>query len=147
MKTKEFVKKLETFGFYLKHHSFQYTMGVIDISTRGSVNDSTLADISKDEVGVVKFNGPINKDVAEIIMKYANTPIEERNEENKYLVSIKGFSHRDSYLNLNSKTGEYSMESSAETSNFKTHFTKAEIDNLVADPNFFLQEGSYTLED
>lgn len=147
MKTKEFVNKLKNEGFYAKRCLSWYT-GVVDISTRGSVNDPSLVEISETEMGVVKFNGPLTcKDVVDIIMEYANTPVEEREEENRHLVRIKGIVHYKSYLSQSYVTGEYYIDNGTETSSFKTHFTKSEIDKLVEDPKFFLQKDSYNLED
>ncbi|ATG86365.1 hypothetical protein LpeD_80 [Lactobacillus phage LpeD] len=146
MKTKEFADKLKDYGFYVKHHLFQYT-GVVDISTRGSVNDPTLADISETEMGVVSFNGPIIKDVGDIIMEYANTPIEKRREEKKSLVHLKGINKHNSYLNYHKDLNDYFIGNRNDDAYYKARFTKSEIDKLVEDPDFFLQKGSYTLED
>lgn len=147
MKTREFANKLKDYGLYGKRHLSCFT-GVINISTIGSINDPVLADISDDEVGVVKFNVPINrKDIVDIIMEYANTPIKERMEENKYLVHLKGVSDYTGYLNYRKDLKFYFIDKSNEDEYIKSHFTKYEIDELVEDPNFFLQKGSYTLED
>ena len=147
MKTKEFANKLKNEGFYAKRRLSWYT-GVVDISTRGSVNDPSLVEISETEMGVVKFNGPLTcKDVVDIIMEYANTPIEERKEEKKYLVHLKGVNKDTSYLNCQRGLGYYFISNSDEDEYNKTQFTKPEINKLVEDPNLFLQEGSYKLED
>lgn len=139
MKTKEFVNKLETKGYKVLSLS-QMDRGKLVLR-----NGESVAYIA-DEDFRVNIKVPIPQEDAELIICYAYKLLEEHSA-NKYLVSIKGVNKHNSYLTYNRDLNGYFIGNRNEDVYHKTHFTKSEIDNLVADPDFFLQDGSYILED
>ncbi|AFU63169.1 hypothetical protein 8014-B2_00102 [Lactobacillus phage ATCC 8014-B2] len=146
MRTKEFATKLNYYKYRVGQNPSLgelYVVGEVD-----GVQDINLVEISDNKIGVVKFNEPISKNVVDIVMKYAYTPVEERDEENKYLVHLKGINNGCGYLNYRGgDRGRYFVSDYVSGAGYKTYFTKKEINKLVENPDFFLQKGSYTLED
>jgi len=139
MKTKEFVNKLETKGYKVLSLS-QMDRGKLVLR-----NGESVAYIA-DEDFRVNIKVPIPQEDAELIICYAYKLLEEHSA-NKYLVSIKGVNKHNSYLIYNKDLNDYFIGNRNEDVYHKTHFTKSEIDRLVDDPDFFLQDGSYILED
>jgi len=83
------------------------------------------------------------KDIAQAVLEYAYTPLEEREEEKKYLLMFpKGYTkYGKSALTLNIHdnfyfNGGFDAEKT-ELSNYKKKFTQKEIDEMPFDTKFF----------
>lgn len=132
MKTSEFRKYLEEKGC-----NFKEDKNCFDILNLGLVfKDSNSIDMC------ITY---CQNDLFENIYKYARTPLEEREEEKKYRLSLSDYFHSGDfmgmYLNLNTETSEYTFNDSSDGVNdYKTHFTQKEIDAMPFDTNFFIKE-------
>lgn len=140
MKTKEFIEKAESMG-YLTEIMNNLTF-VFDS------NNSTVLSISNDrQYGIdCDYKTPATPELFLIAVEYAKTPISKRST--KYHVKIKGLSlssREGLYLNFDPINGNYFISNL--NNFFKNKFTDDEIDELVNDPNFFLQTGSCETEE
>lgn len=135
MKTKEFIEKVEELGFEVNSN------GSI-ISVKNSKEDyMTVADIGKEnEFEVNTFNylfyyvkDNTKKDLFDLMVKYASTPIEEREEEKEYYLKHKwlNLKHENvKYLVCTLSSDEYKLGTGFNGVGFKTQFTQKEIEEI-----------------
>lgn len=145
IKSSNLKSTLETKGYKVSSLE-SFTVGGVDSGNFVLRNGESVAYIA-DEGFRVNIKVPIPQEDAELIICYAYKLLEERSE-NKYLVHLKGASSKDGFLGLDPDESEYFVDhTDGGRSDLIFEFTKPEIDKLVEDPDFFLQKGSYTLED
>lgn len=140
MKTKEFIKKLESMGYKIEI--------IGNLTFVFNSNNSNVLSISNDrQYGIdCNYNTPATPELFLIAIEYAKTPISKRST--KYNVKINGLSLSTGeglYLNFDPINGNYFISNL--NGYFKNKFTDEEIDELVNDPDFFLQTGSYETEE
>lgn len=140
MKTKEFIKKVEAMGYKIYETEYKFYVS--------GDEEKTLLTVSKYHQFKAGLNypDPLTPELFSLAVEYAKTPISKRST--KQLVKIKGLSlsTRDGlYLNFDPINGNYFVSNLNRY--FKNKFTDDEIDELVNDPNFFLQAGSYETEE
>lgn len=140
MKTKEFIEKVESMGYL--------TEIMNNLTFVFNSNNSIVLSISNDrQYGIdCDYNTPATPELFLIAIEYAKTPISKRST--KYHVKIKGLSlstGNGSYLNFDPIKGNYFVYSLNRY--FKNKFTDEEIDELVNDPDFFLQTGNYETDE
>lgn len=68
------------------------------------------------------------------IEKFANTPLDERIEDIKYYIKLKGTNSNKVYVNYDIDSMQYFIQTKHETSNVKTRFTKREIEAFGLTP-------------
>lgn len=80
--------------------------------------------------------------VAQAILHYAYTPIEEREEEKKYRLFLPDAFSKTVHncLNLKKEYGTYIFDTITEIEIYQTSFTQKEIDDMPFDTNFFIKE-------
>lgn len=132
MKTSEFIEEVEKLGYEVK----EFTHG-IDVC---SEYYGTYCYVSKNVMCVIdteyeKFKELRSEDQEKLfclVAEYATTPIEEREEINKYRLRLPNTQKTDyeSYLNYNLKDKTYFIGDETNIERFKTEFTEEEIDNL-----------------
>lgn len=89
---------------------------------------------------------PFSNKLYMILAELAMTPIDERSTKQRVKIKGLSLSTGDSlYLNFDPIKGNYFV--SHLNRFFKNKFTDYEIDELVNDPDFFLQAGSYETEE
>ena len=91
---------------------------------------------------------PFSNKLYMILSELAMTPLDERLEAKKCHVKINGLSLSTGeglYLNFDPINGNYFVATLNRY--FKNKFTDEEIDELVNDPDFFLQTGNYETEE
>ena len=128
MKTKEFIKKVEELGY-----KAYKVYGQINIMSQG------LAIVSTERMYVIKSFCFVdveweNQDkLFDLIVEYAKTPINEREEETKYYLRHKYINKRNAYLvvdeNQNCSLQVMGVDYELPTSD-KTKFTEKEIENI-----------------
>ena len=105
-------------------------------------NEFTLAHVSKKEVGVLATDFPnfygLEHDrklrLLDLLIEYANTPIEDRKEEEKYYYSLKGFDTLvDKYLTHGKISHSFYLVSQYEKEDYNTQFTDKEFEALPDD--------------
>lgn len=128
MKTREFVKKVESLG--LEVHDF---MGLLEVRLSGE----TFMEVYKNS----KYFG-INDEIDNLLhshklsllkwlIEYVETPIEEREEPKKYYLTLpEMFGKNKLYLNYRAYGNEYFFNNRLTTEYCQTQFTQEEIDNL-----------------
>ena len=130
MKTSEFVKVMESYG---------YTATRIFESIFIKKNYSTILEISEYKFGHLdtRWGGfdELTQSEQELVLetafKYIMTPIEEREEPKKYYLRLpKGYNIVNTYLNYDTECDEYMFSDNVETDEYQTKFTQEEIDNL-----------------
>lgn len=92
------------------------------------------------------YPDPLTPELFNLAVEYAKTPISKRST--KYHVKINGLSLSTGegiYLNFDPINGNYFISNL--NGYFKNKFADDEIDELVNNPDFFLQAGSYETEE
>lgn len=140
MKTKEFIEKVEAMGY--KIYENEYKLYVSDDGER------TLLTVSKCHQFKTGLDYPdqLTSELFNLAVEYAKTPISKRSA--KYRIKIKGLTlsnGKGSYINFDPVSGRYFISNL--NNFFKNKFTEDEIYELVNDPGFFLQFGSYETEE
>lgn len=129
MKTSEFIEKAKKYGIVSETHS--------DIR----VEQLTFVIASVYKFGVFDFliDTTCPPELAHLIIDYANTPLNEREEEKKYwLLMPDNFNHCFKYyLNHVVKKDTWIMTGNTEVNGCQVKFTQAEIDAMPFDTNFF----------
>ena len=136
MKTSEFRKYLEENWKFEETEDYFKVRNLVIINKKNN-RVEFLTCVYLDVTDTINF---VNK-----IIEYASTPLEEREEEKKYRLSLSDYFHSSDfmgmYLNLNTETSEYTFNDSSDGVNgYKTHFTQKEIDDMPFDTNFFIKE-------
>lgn len=136
MKTKEFIEKAEAMGYKVENVDHVIFVAKNDDYTVLSVPDNRKYVID------CNYTNPAKPELFSLAVEYAKTPISKRSA--KYHVGIIGLSLSTGeklYLNFDPINGNYFISNL--NGFFKNKFTEDEIDELVNDPDFFLQAGSY----
>lgn len=141
MKTKEFIEKVEAMGYEVYETDYDFYVNADD-------GERTLLKVSKYHQFKAGLNYPdqLTPELFSLAVEYAKTPISKRST--KQHVKIKGLSLSSGdglYLNFDPINSNYFVSNL--NGYFKNKFTDDEIDELVNDPDFFLQTGSYEIEE
>lgn len=134
MKTKEFIKRVEELGYKTNlRTSFIQIMH----------NDFVAVAVYMDKMYAITFNQIIktswnNADkLFDLVVQYAKTPIEDREEENKYYLkhkflisSTEGARYEDSFLNYNTRNNEMYLSDKMPVGDIRTKFTLKEIEEI-----------------
>ena len=129
MKTKKFIKEIKSMGFRAK--DFEKLIIIVDS------NDLFVAKVSKVSWGKISTDYPgfTNLDYVSklkllyLLLKYTKTPIEDREEEEKYYLRQMGIGSW-SFLNFNINSQEYGIAGKRDDYTYKTQFTQSEIDEM-----------------
>lgn len=135
MKTKEFIKRVEELGYIcFTNESYIFVRK----------NYALIATIALHKMYRITLYTNDNK-LGELCVEYAKTPIEERKgkeEEKKYylraLDSTSAIMGR--YLNFDKSCNIYFLHNNCQYSDYKTRFTKNEIDEIKKELNTDLLE-------
>lgn len=137
MKTNEFIKKINELGYNVKET--EHNMIVRKEFTH-------LAVIDKENIYGFKYFYHNDKDLFKLCVDYTSTPIEEREEEEKfYLKKIRSFYDRNynegfDFLNFHKNGNCFCLHSFDETCKYKAQFTQREIDKIKEEYHTDLSE-------
>lgn len=141
MKTKEFIEKVEELGFDVAVKEYNNEKRIQLFNSDGY----TVSKVSTECIceGITAFNGFTNlqkdlkKQLFELLVEYSSTPIEEREEKKKYYLKHKFLRNdhdkyylNDNYLNNYTPKNNWVLKNKATTDNYKTQFTKQEIEEI-----------------
>ena len=130
MKTKEFIKRVEELGFGW--------FGVDKVYSSISIvaNDNVIARVSKSRLFCVDTLNPIKvewineKELFDLIVEYAKTPIEEREGPKKYYLRYKWINADYNYLNYDHRLNVYGLDRILNYNWIKNKFTLKEIEEI-----------------
>ena len=130
LKTKEFIKEVRSLGLEIAESL--YEISIYD-------GNDELAYIRKDKRFYVctyfEFSEYLSEELQEklynLIDKYARTPLEEREDQERFFLKFKIETDDDcKYFNYDKNDDEPKLDNSLETSNFQTRFTQKEINDI-----------------
>lgn len=128
MTTKELIKVLEEQGWKARENDF----GGVTI-TRGEVsfaiNKGLSLEATKDGIRMSEW-----RDFYSTLLKYAKTPLEDREEKPKYRVRLRGFNSSNGHQYLTADNENVKMAkffACAERSGLKQEFTQDELDKIA----------------
>ena len=121
MKTKEFIKQVEELGYKtVKMNSYIIVYDPDNMDERvGAVNIYCERQLSISDAFY---------DLTKLLIAYAETPLDEREDEKKYYVKV--FNQTNGFLNMNVENNLFVLDESYQSKPFKTQFTRAEIEKL-----------------
>lgn len=128
--TKEFIKEVRSLGLEIAESL--YEISIYD-------GNDELAYIRKDKRFYVctyfEFSEYLSEELQEklynLIDKYARTPLEEREEQERFFLKFKIETDDDcNFLNYDKNDDEPTLDNRLETSNFQTRFTQKEINDI-----------------
>ena len=132
MKTSEFIKAVKKLGYY------PYEENVIIKVTRSQTNPTSFAHVSKkyqnvfttDYFPFMELSNEKQVELLDVLIEYARTPIEEREEEKVYRLRHKWLEKncedRDAYLNFNKFDKTCFLSNDLETTSVTPIGTRAE---------------------
>lgn len=138
MKTKEFIKRVKELGFAVNTVENYYVI----------LNKIVVcAEICRTSNRVNLFHECLEKnDLLKICVKYAQTPLTEREEEEKfYLQKMKSFydekyDEEYAYLNVSINDDYFTLNNLIQNNFHKTQFTQKEIDKIKEEQHTDLSE-------
>lgn len=141
MKTKEFIKRVEELGCDIK-------IGNVFVSI--SYDDYTFIRIDKRVPYIMNTEAAFDvndaKEFFDLCVEYARTPIEEREDEEKfYLQKIETFYDEEydeefAYLNFDVEENTFYLSNKSHSIELKTQFTQKEIDKIKEEQHTDLSE-------
>ena len=142
MKTSELKKIVEDNGFYFVNESCNKIIFIYKNSE--AHKDYGQSSFISKEYSWFSVDDSLPKVVAQAILDYAYTPLEEREDEKKYHLRFpKGYNRWYSYLakEINKDNGEYDCSGKCiDNEKYKNIFTQEEIDAMPFDTSFFIKE-------
>lgn len=140
MKTKEFVEKVEKLGY-----NIEIDWPTIYIKCDGCI----LARVDKARAYTIDTKAAFEvknaEELFDLCVKYAKTPIEDREEKKKYYLKLKRenrefYESLSAYLTLGKRDNTFSLDVGVETAGLKCKFTQKEIDEIKKKFNTDLSE-------
>lgn len=129
MKTNEFIKEVEALGF---DTGIFFETGVSVRTEYGGdilkIGSRSVYKIDCFHFAYDNLDTCTREKLFKLAVEYASTPLEEREEEKKYYIRLKGIRDNESYVNLRENDNELSMSTIYQPTNYKTQFTKSEIE-------------------
>ena len=141
MKTKEFIEKVEELGFDVEVKSIDDFIKIEHkIVIRNKENKCVVSALWTEKnyefdnrwESFTKLTEETKKQLFDLLVEYSTTPIKEREEEKKYYLKHK-FIQNEVYsfhLNYKMKDKFYTINNDIENYEYKTKFTKQEIEEL-----------------
>lgn len=146
MKTKEFIKTIEDMGLFVEETTDHFVVA------KEKDGKFWTAIVYKREVGVVETWGhrtnnldrDQNEKMAKIVIEYALTPLDEREEPKRYYVKHTKLGRKSDCVNLDKSNDELIINTTAENALYQTIFTKQELIDLLGEEEL---ERNYILEE
>lgn len=133
MKTKEFIKRVEELGFEVFNEDGYLVVKDEYGYNLAYVNKTTLTQMSTD---YMEWDGVYDEDktkLFDLIVEYAKTPVNEREEEKKFYLRHRWLKPKliyKNYLNHWIGTNEYWLDYDDKTKDVQTQFTLKEIEEI-----------------
>lgn len=132
MKTNDFCEKVEELGFRTTHVNKYIYIENRMVDTCAMVNEYNCYEVNTDMEDFYELEEETKKELFKLLAEYSSTPIKERKEEKRYYVKHKFLMNETSsfYLNYKPEEKKYVLSGSLETDDYKTKFTKQEIEEI-----------------
>ena len=132
MKTKEFCEKVEKLGFRTTHVNAYIYIENRMVDTCAMVNEYNCYEVNTDMEDFYELEEETKKELFNLLVEYSSTPIKERKAKKRYYVKHKFLMNATSsfYLNYKTEDKKYVLSGSLETDDYKTKFTKQEIEEI-----------------
>lgn len=134
MKTKEFIKRVDILGF--KIYKNNYCDGTKYFVIQNSF-DVTMCHVAINKLFEmdIRFSEYMSETLVDLIVEYAKTPVEDREEEKKYYLKHRFLTSllRDmkySFINYDTKYNDIYLSSNEALDYVKTKFTLKEIEEI-----------------
>ena len=131
MKTSEFIKYFEDEGYETMFDAY-CDKGVLFLNENHEVLLHVLKGdrIDTDYCAFNDLDSSKKQEYYKVIFEYLMTPLEEREEEKKYYLKMKGFNNHQTFLNYNINRKKYTLDNNENFKEYKTQFTQSEIDEM-----------------
>lgn len=128
--TKEFIKEVQELG--LKTLEKSDSILIYDGYYQAAcVYKNELFSINTSYAAFDNLSEELQEKLYSLIDEYASTPIDEREEQERFFLKFKIETDDDcNFLNYDKNDDEPTLDNSLETSNFQTRFTQKEIDKI-----------------
>lgn len=132
MKTKEFIKKVEELGFITTNANDCIYIKNRMCDTCAIVNKYNCYGFNTETEVLYELKEETKKELFELLVEYSSTPIKERKAKKRYYVKHKFLMNETSsfYLNYKPEDKKYVLSGSLDTIDYKTKFTKQEIEEI-----------------
>ena len=131
MKTKEFIKRVEELGYLFDDSYVYYQIRNEENLLIAIVNKNVLSEISTDFGVWGEISNTDRDKLFDLIVEYAKTPIEDREEEKKFYLEHKWMAYEGhNYLTRCNLTGRHFLSFKREDKYYKTQFTRKEIEEI-----------------
>lgn len=128
--TKDFIKEVQELG--LKTLEKSDSILIYDGYCQAAcVYKNELFSINTSYAAFDNLSEELQEKLYSLIDEYASTPIDEREEQERFFLKFKIETDDDcNFLNYDKNDDEPTLDNSLETSNFQTRFTQKEIDEI-----------------
>lgn len=125
MTTKEFINKLNILGYTVEKRK-NHVRVLKDDDLVANISSFFVYELDTEWEGMCN-----NEELFDVMVEYAKTPIEEREEQEEFYWKLKG-NMDDSYcyINFNKKRNTVSIDNKHETGTYKSVFTENEFKEL-----------------
>lgn len=130
MLTKDFIKEVQELG--LKTSEKLNVISIYDGDFQVfCVYKNVLFSVNTAYAAFYDLSEELKEKLYSLIHKYISTPLDEREEPQKYYLKFKlRTNYSGDYLNLNTTFDWFEISTKSNSDKFKTQFTKAEIDEI-----------------
>lgn len=131
MKTKEFIKRVDILGF--KTHKNNYCDGTKYFVIQNSF-DVTMCHVAINKLFEmdIRFSEYMSETLVDLIVEYAKTPVEDREEEKKFYLKHRFLVEVGdcNYLNSDHSLREFYLNDKSQSEKIQTQFTLKEIEEI-----------------
>lgn len=132
MKTKELVSELKELGYFVDRKEGGLSSEYLAISTADNYLIATISEKYPSVLNTDIYKGyndnPGASAVLRMLIEYSMTPLDEREDTNKYLVHL--FPGEEGYLNLDISSDDLALTDRYNTVGYHTEFTEKEYKEL-----------------
>nr|DAM67787.1 MAG TPA: hypothetical protein [Caudoviricetes sp.] len=130
MRTKEFIKRVEELGFGYEKAEEVYFIYDNEGTEYAAVCHTTPNQISNTERAWDWLDKDVQEKLFDLLIEYARTPIEEREEEKKFYLRYKWINADYNYLNYDCRLDVYGLDRILSFNWIKGKFTLEEIEDI-----------------
>ena len=131
MKTKEFIRRVEELGYFINKYVDYYEIKDVDKNLIAVTNKIMFLQLNTDYCQWDELCEIDKKELFDLLIEYAKTPIEDREEEKKFYLRHKWLNlGTDNYLHLDVDDGSCMLDDNEEFSYTKIKLTEKEIKEI-----------------